>query len=99
MLALDFLLWVLGLLVLLLYSSDLPVVGALRLRCAGLRLITLSVVLGSTYFLIPFFCVSVHFTFSQNLMLWMGWLGVETSALRAGVTCNGEIIESALAIS
>ena len=30
--------------------SDLPVVGALCLRCAGLRLITLSVVLGSTYF-------------------------------------------------
>ena len=43
--------------------SDLPVVGALCLRCAGLRLITLSVVLGSTYFLIPFFCLSVYFTF------------------------------------
>ena len=88
----------LGLLVLLLYSSDLPVVGALCLRCAGLRLITLSVVLGSTYFLIPFFCLSV-LLFSQNLMLRIGWLGVEASALRAGVACNGEIIESALVIS
>ena len=84
---------------LLLYSSDFPVVGAPCLRCAGLRLITLSVVLGSIYFLIPFFCLSVYYTFSQNLMLWMGWLGVETGALRAGGACNGEIIESALAIS
>ena len=66
MLALDFFLWVLGLLVLLLYSSDLPVVGALCLRCAGLRLITLSVVLGSTYFLIPFFCLCLFYFFSES---------------------------------
>ena len=32
-------------------------------------------------------------------MLWIGWLGVEAGALRAGGACNGEIIESALAIS
>ena len=80
--------------------SDFPVVGALCLQCAGLRLITLSVVLGSTYFFnFFFFCLSVYFTSSQNLMLWIGWLGVEAGALRAGGACNGEIIESALAIS
>ena len=46
--------------------SDLPVVGALCSRCAGLRLITLSVVLGSTYFLIPFFCLCLFYFFSES---------------------------------
>ena len=99
MLALDFFMGAGAISVAFVTPSDFPVVGALCLRCAGLRLITLSVVLGSTYFLIPFFCLSVYFTFSQNLMLWIGWLGVEAGALRAGGACNGEIIESALAIS
>ena len=46
--------------------SDLPVVGALCSWCAGLRPITLSVVLGSTYFFISFFCLSLYFTFSES---------------------------------
>ena len=46
--------------------SDFPVVGALCLQCASLRLITLSVVLGSTYFLISFFCLCLFYSFSES---------------------------------
>ena len=35
-------------------------------RCAGLCLITLSAVLGSTYFLIPFFCLCLFYFFSES---------------------------------
>ena len=46
--------------------SDLPVVGALCLRCAGLRPITLSVALGSTYFLISYFSLCLFYFFSES---------------------------------
>ena len=69
--------------------SDFPVVGALCLAVRWSPPDHSVHSVGFYLFLIPFFCLSVYFTFSQNLMLWIGWLGVEAGALWAEGACNG----------